>query len=111
MAEGDTFTLSIQNETYTCQVDRIRVAMPGDLTELVIEPGQDLCTLITCTPYGINTHRLLVRGDRVENAQGEAQVAADALQIAPAMVALFIMVPFVFGLLFLSFAETAKPQR
>ena len=111
VVEGDTFTLSILNETYTYQVDRIRVVLPSDLTELAIEPGQDLCTLITCTPYGINTHRLLVRGHRVENAQGEAQVVADALQLEPAMVAPFIMVPLVFGLLILLFAATAKPQR
>ena len=110
VVEGDTFTLSILNETYTYQVDKIRVVLPSDLAELAIEPGQDLCTLITCTPYGINTHRLLVRGHRVENAQGEAQVIADALQMEPALVAPFIMVPLVFGLLILLFAATAKSQ-
>ena len=111
VVEGDTFTLSILDETCTYQVDRIRVVLPSDLTDLAIEPGQDLCTLITCTPYGINTHRLLVRGHRVENAQGEAQVVADALQLEPAIVAPFIMVPFVFGLLILLFAATGRPHR
>ena len=91
--EGDTFTLSILNETYTYQVDRIRVVQPSDVSALQIVPGEDLCTLITCTPYGINTHRLLVRGHRVENAHGDAQVVADALQMEPAFVAPFVMAP------------------
>ena len=79
LVEGDTFTLSILNESYTYEVDRIRVVEPKDLSELQIEPGQDLCTLVTCTPYGVNTHRLLVRGHRIENIHGNAEVIDDAL--------------------------------
>ena len=99
MAQGDTFTLSVLNETYTYQVDQIRVVEPTDLRELTIRPDMDLCTLVTCTPYGINSHRLLVRGHRVKNAHGEAKVVADALQIQPVHVAPFIMMFIIAGLL------------
>ena len=102
------FTLSVLNETYSYQVDRIRVVLPADLSELKIVPGQDLCTLVTCTPYGVNTHRLLVRGHRVANAQGEAKVVADALQLEAAFVAPFIMAPLILILLLLLFID---PER
>ena len=105
LSEGDVFTLSILNETYSYEVDRIRVVVPTDLSDLKIIPGQDLCTLVTCTPYGVNTHRLLVRGHRVANAQGDAQVVADALQLDAAFVAPFIMVPMILFLLLLLFIK------
>ncbi len=107
VAEGDTFTLSVLNETYTYEVDQIRVVLPSDLSALQIIPGQDFCTLVTCTPYGINTHRLLVRGHRTENQHGDALVTADALQLEPAFVAPFLMVPLIIGLLLMLFASTS----
>ena len=103
MADGDTFTLSILNETYTYEVDQIRVVLPTDLSELMIEEGEDLCTLVTCTPYGINSHRMLVRGHRVKNTDGEARVVADALQLEPTFVAPFLMAPMIMMLLALLF--------
>ena len=66
MVEGDTFTLSVLNEVYTYEVDQILIVEPNDVSALAIEEGKDLCTLVTCTPYGINTHRLLVRGERMD---------------------------------------------
>ena len=108
LVEGDTFTLSILNESYTYEVDQIRVVEPKDLSELKIEPGQDLCTLVTCTPYGVNTHRLLVRGHRIENIHGDAEVVDDALLLEPAFVAPFIMLPLVLVLLAVLFAVPAK---
>jgi sortase A len=93
MAEGDLFTLNILNETLTYQVDQIRVVEPDDLSDLRIVKGKDLCTLGTCTPYGINSHRLLVRGRRVANAMGDVKVIADAMQIEPVFVAPFIAGP------------------
>lgn len=99
MAQGDTFTLSVLNETYTYQVDQIRVVEPTDIRELTINPDMDLCTLVTCTPYGINSHRLLVRGHRVKNVHGDAKVVADAMQIEPVHVAPFIMIIIIAGLL------------
>ena len=108
LVEGDVFTLSILNETYSYEVDRIRVVKPEDLSELRIIPGQDLCTLVTCTPYGVNTHRLLVRGHRVANAHGDALVVADALQLEAAFVAPFIMIPMILFLLILLFVQPGK---
>lgn len=108
LVEGDTFTLSILNESYTYEVDQIRVVEPKDLSLLQIEPGQDLCTLVTCTPYGVNTHRLLVRGHRIENIHGNAEVIDDALLLEPAFVAPFIMLPLIMVLLAVLFAAPAN---
>ena len=108
LVEGDVFTISVLNETYSYQVDRIRVVKPTELSELKILPGEDLCTLVTCTPYGVNTHRLLVRGHRVANAQGDAKVVADGLLLEPAFVAPFIMAPMILILLVLLFVEPGK---
>lgn len=93
LVEGDTFTLTILNETLTYEVDQIRIVEPTDLSDLQIEPGQDYCTLVTCTPYGINTQRLLVRGHRIANPNGDANVFAEAIQIRPVYIAVFIGVP------------------
>lgn len=65
---GDTFVLSILNRTMTYEVDQILVTEPDDYSPLAIAPGEDYVTLYTCTPYGVNTHRLLVRGHRTEDA-------------------------------------------
>ncbi len=90
---GDRFTLNILNETLTYEVDQITVVEPADVDSLQIEEGQDYCTLLTCTPYGINTHRMLVRGHRVANEDGGAKVLADALQIEPKYIAPFLAAP------------------
>ena len=62
LVEGDTFVIRVLDEVLTYEVDRILIVEPDDVSALQIEPGKDLCTLVTCTPYGINSHRLLVRG-------------------------------------------------
>lgn len=66
LEEGDKFTVSILGETLHYQVTQIRVVLPDEAEALAPVPGEDLCTLVTCTPYGINSHRLLVRGSRTE---------------------------------------------
>ena len=109
MVEGDTFRLKVLGETLEYEVDQIRIVLPNDLSDLVIVPGQDLCTLITCTPYGINTHRLLVRGHRVgpgSSSGGKISydqittvVTADAVQIRPMYAAPFIGIPLLLVLL------------
>ena len=111
MTEGDVFQLSILNETFTYQVDQIRVVEPTDLTELQIVPGKDYCTLVTCTPYGINTHRLLVRGHRVDNPMGDAKVVADAMQIDTMYVIPFVGVPILLVLLIGLILTTGKHAR
>ena len=80
MIKGDTFTIQTLNETLTYEVDQIRVVEPSDLSDLQIEEGKDYCTLVTCTPYGINTHRLLVRGHRVTTKETH-RVQADAIMV------------------------------
>lgn len=67
LKEGDLFSIKVLKETFTYEVDQIDVILPTVLNLSRIEEGKDYCTLITCTPYGINTHRLLVRGHRIEN--------------------------------------------
>ena len=95
MELGDIFYLTILDQTLTYQVDDITVILPEDSSGLGIFPGKDYCTLMTCTPYGINTHRLLVRGVRVENEKEllEVRVTADALKIDPLYVVPFIAGP------------------
>ena len=114
LVAGDTWTMTILDYTVTYEVDQIRVVEPTDLSSLQIEEGKDYCSLVTCTPYGINTHRLLVRGHRVENAAGEARVIADALQIESIYVAPFIagpMILFLFIVLMISTSKRARERR
>ena len=100
---GDVFMLHVLNEILTYEIDQILIVEPQDTDPLLIEPGKDLCTMITCTPYGINSHRMLVRGHRIES-QEEAKViriTADAVRIEPLMVAPFVAVPILLVLLIL----------
>lgn len=92
---GDTFTLQVLNEVLTYEVDQILIVEPHETDALQIVEGEDYCTLITCTPYGINTHRLLVRGHRIETAEEVrvVRVTSDALQIEPIIIAPIIAVP------------------
>ena len=95
MTVGDIFMMRILDETLTYQVDQILIVEPWNVDALHIVPGEDLCTLVTCTPYGINSHRLLVRGHRVENLEEASAiyVTADALQIEPVLVAPLVAAP------------------
>lgn len=77
LEEGDTLRLYVLDEILTYEVDQIRVVEPTDVEELAIEEGKDYCTLVTCTPYGINTHRLLVRGHRVETVEEPTEVQVE----------------------------------
>lgn len=111
LVEGDIFTLNVLDNTYTYQVDQIRIVEPHDMTDLTIEQGKDYCTLVTCTPYGINTHRLLVRGHRVANIQGDLKVVSDAFQIKAIYIAPFIAVPILLILLTFLLITTRKRRR
>ena len=100
LAKGDVFLLHVMDEILTYEVDQIRIVEPADLSALEIEEGKDLCTLITCTPYGVNSHRLLVRGHRIENIDTKTiRVTADAMQIDPVLVAPAVAVPILLVLL------------
>lgn len=87
MEEGDTFILNILGHKLAYEVDQIKVVLPEEMSDLEIQEGKDLCTLVTCTPYGINTHRLLVRGHRVKyvetKVQEQKEVAKSKTDIRP----------------------------
>lgn len=114
LQEGDVFVLRVLDEVLTYEVDQIRVVEPSQVSDLEIVEGSDLCTLVTCTPYGINTHRLLVRGHRIENIQ-ESQtirVTSDAMQIEPLIVAPIMATPVLLLLLVLLLLPKRKdPSR
>ena len=101
LAVGDTFLLRVLDEVLTYEVDQILIVEPEQVDALSIVPGEDYCTLVTCTPYGINTHRLLVRGHRVENTPEAARmhVTADATQFDPLFVAPVLAIPVLLLLL------------
>jgi sortase A len=81
MEIGDTFQITVLNQMVTYQVDQIKVVRPDEVDDIQIVDGEDLCTLLTCTPYGINSHRLLVRGTRIENAAPVLHVTSNAYKI------------------------------
>lgn len=95
LREGDLFMIRVLDELFTYEVDRILIVEPDEVDALLIEEGKTFCTLVTCTPYGINTHRMLVRGHRVENPREAAtiRVTADAIQVEPMIVAAIVAVP------------------
>ena len=109
--EGDTWTITVLNETLTYECDQIRIVLPEDLSDIKIEEDKDLFTLVTCTPYGINTHRLLVRGHRVPNANGTADVTADAIQIEPVYIAPFLAGPILLILIIILLIATRRAKR
>ena len=102
MEVGDIFYLTVLDQTLTYEVDEINIVEPGDSSKIELVPGMDLVTLVTCTPYGINTHRLLVRGRRIENEKTRlnVRVTADALRIEAIFVAPFIAAPVLLLLVF-----------
>ncbi len=108
---GDTWTISVLGRIYTYEVDQIRVVEPTDLSNLQIEDGKDYCTLVTCTPYGINTHRLLVRGHRIANEQGVMSVIADGVQIEAIYVAPFLAIPMLLVLFIILMILTSKRMQ
>lgn len=110
LTEGDTFMLRILDEVLTYEVDQIHIVLPDEVDDLAIIEGKDLCTLVTCTPYGVNSHRLLVRGHRIENLSDEIRITADASQIEPKIVAPFVAIPVLIILLIALFA-TSKPHK
>lgn len=106
---GDIFTIYVLNETLTYEVDQIRIVEPYELDELAIVEGEDLCTLLTCTPYGINTHRLLVRGHRIDTPDDSSlMVTADAMQIDPMTVAPLIAAPILAVLIIVVLLRTRR---
>lgn len=112
MEIGDTFLLYVLDEVMTYEVDQIRIVEPHVTKDLLIVEGEDLCTLVTCTPYGINSHRILVRGHRVETAAAEKviRVTADAVLIDPIFIAPLIAAPIFLVLLIGLFIPKKKKK-
>lgn len=98
---GDRFTITVLNRVLTYEVDQISIVLPTEIDQLLPTEGMDYVTLMTCTPYGINTHRLLVRGKRVETTESQKhiRVAADAFRIEPIIVAPILAIPMLLAAL------------
>ncbi|MCC8097950.1 MAG: class C sortase, partial [Eubacterium sp.] len=107
---GDEFTLYILDEAYTYEVCDIFIVEPNDASKLYIEPGDDLCTLYTCTPYGINSHRLLVRGRRVDDSAGHIRITSEAYKIDSFIAAPIFAIPLLFILLIWLIISTGKKK-
>ncbi len=112
LVEGDIFILRVLDEVLTYEVDQIRIVEPDDISLLGIEEGQDFCTLITCTPYGVNSHRLLVRGHRVENQTVDTlRITADAMLIDSRLMASIIAAPVLLVLLLLALLQARRRKK
>lgn len=94
---GDTFMVCVMDEVLTYEVDQVLVVLPEETEALAIEPGKDFCTLVTCTPYGVNSHRMLVRGRRINAEAGEEaeRITADGVQIETPLVASVAAIPMI----------------
>lgn len=106
---GDIFILRVLDEVFTYEVDSIMIVEPHETDSLLIEREKDYCTLITCTPYAINTHRILVRGERVENPEEakNIRVVSEAVQIEPLIIAPIVAAP----ILFVLFVKIMIPKK
>ncbi|WP_027218409.1 class C sortase [Butyrivibrio fibrisolvens] len=109
MIEGDTFLLHIMDQVFAYEVDSINIVLPNETESLYIYDGEDYVTLVTCTPYGVNTHRLLVRGKRVDYNQEERLIiTADATMYSTLTVAIFIAVPILLVIFIVFMIKTSK---
>ncbi len=113
MGMGDLFTVSALDEVFTYEVDQIRIVLPEEVDELGIVPGKDFCTLVTCTPYGVNTHRMLVRGHRIDNLDKKAVVVvtAEAQRIPSYYVIPAVGIPLLFVSLVIMLAVSGRRNR
>ena len=110
---GDVFMLHVLDETLTYEVDQIRIVKPDETDELLLQAGKDLCTLVTCTPYGVNSHRLLVRGHRVENLAEtvDVRITADAVVVEKLVVAPFVLLPILLVMMVWLFVSSRKRKK
>lgn len=113
MEIGDIFTVTILDRTITYQVDQILVVLPSKTEDLYVTKGEDYCTLVTCTPYGINTHRMLVRGTRIENIEEakKINVITEAYQIDPFIVTPAVAAPMLGALLVFLMIKSSKEKK
>ena len=109
---GDTFLLHTLDETLTYEVDQILIVLPHEVSALAIEEGKDYCTLVTCTPYGINSHRMLVRGHRIDTVEEgqKIRVPGDAMQLESSTIAPLVAAPILLLLLVLLLVKTRRKK-
>ena len=109
---GDTFTITVLDQTITYEVDQVRIVLPKEVDELKIDPDKDYCTLVTCTPYGLNTHRMLVRGVRTSNLKNKPllYIKNDCDQINPLIVTPALAIPMLVVLLIVVFTRDKKKR-
>jgi len=93
LVEGDTFSITVLNQTLTYMVDQILIVEPDQMEALSIEKGKDYVTLMTCTPYGINSHRMFVRGHRISESTDDLVIVSDAIKLSPVIVAFIVGIP------------------
>ena len=110
LREGDTFTLNILNEVLTYEVDQIRTVIPNELGDLIISEDNDYCTLVTCTPYAVNSHRLLVRGHRIATEKKGATVISEAVLVDQLIVAFYLGFPLII-IMFLTVMLKRPPKK
>lgn len=110
LKEGDRFLITVLDKLYTYEVDQIRIVLPNELEELKIVEDQTYCTLLTCTPYGVNTHRLLVRGRLVENEKPALYIPAEAFEVDSLLIAPLIAIPILLVLLVILLLKPAKKK-
>ena len=110
---GDRFAITVLDTKLVYEVDQIKVVLPDEIADLQVVEGMDYCTLLTCTPYGINTHRLLVRGVRVDEvgAIPSASAVNEALRVDPLIVAPIIASPFLLGAIGVASYVTDRKRR
>lgn len=111
LREGDLFTVSVFNRQLTYQVDQIRIVKPEEVGELRPVAEKDYCTLLTCTPYGVNTHRMLVRGIRVDNERPMLYVFPEAYQLDSLLLAPVAAVPLLLLLLVVLILQGRKRKH
>ncbi len=108
---GDIFEITILDRVFTYEVDRIRIVPPSDISLLTIEEGKDMCTLLTCTPYGINTDRLLVRGHRIETTNRKPiYIQSEAMQIDTLIVTPIVALPMLLVLMLIIAFKPVKKE-
>ena len=113
LEEGDVFLIRVMDEILTYEINQILIVLPYEMEALAIDPEQDYCTLVTCTPYGINSHRMLVRGRRIANIE-EARtilVPSDATQIDPIIVMPAVAAPLLLLLFVIMMSSTGRDKR
>lgn len=109
---GDVFTLTVLDRVLTYQIDKIQIVKPNEVESLYVTEGEDYCTLLTCTPYGINTHRLLVRGTRVETPEEKnIYIATDAYRIDSLILAPIVAAPMLLVLLIILLVRHPKKNN